>query len=111
MDLLHFQILFDIIYWQLIVGGALMPQIQSQKKRVKTNNKRNLAVSSQKSALKTAIKNVLLAVEANDKEAAVVALNTANSKLDKAVVNGLHHKNYATRQKSRIAKAVISIAA
>ena len=37
-----------------------MPQIQSQKKRVKTNNKRNLAVNAQKSALKTAIKNVLL---------------------------------------------------
>ena len=61
-----------------------MPQIQSQKKRVKTNNKRNLAVNSQKSALKTAIKAVLSAVEANDKEAAVAALNTANSKLDKA---------------------------
>ena len=57
-----------------------MPQIQSQKKRVKTNNKRNLAVNAQKSALKTAIKNVLSAVEANDKEAAVAALNTANSK-------------------------------
>ena len=73
-----------------------MPQIQSQKKRVKTNNKRNLAVNAQKSALKTAIKNVLSAVEANDKEAAVAALNTAN---------------YAVRQKSRLAKAVNSIAA
>ena len=62
-----------------------MPQIQSQKKRVKTNNKRNLAVNSQKSALKTAIKAVLSAVEANDKEAAVAALNTANTELDKTV--------------------------
>lgn len=88
-----------------------MPQIQSQKKRVKTNNKRNLAVSSQKSALKTAIKAVLKAVEEGNKEAAVVALNTANSKLDKAVAKGLHHKNYAIRQKSRLAKAVNSIAA
>lgn len=88
-----------------------MPQIQSQKKRVKTNNKRNLAVSSQKSALKTAIKAVLKAVEAGNKEAAVAALNTANSKLDKAVAKGLHHKNYAIRQKSRLAKAVNAIAA
>ncbi len=88
-----------------------MPQIQSQKKRVKTNNKRNLAVSSQKSALKTAIKAVLKAVEAGNKEAAVTALNTANSKLDKAVAKGLHHKNYAIRQKSRLAKAVNTIAA
>ncbi len=45
------------------------------------------------------------------KEAAVAALNTANSKLDKAVAKGIHHKNYATRQKSRLAKAVNSIAA
>ena len=88
-----------------------MPQIQSQKKRVKTNNKRNLAVNAQKSALKTAIKNVLSAVEANDKEAAVAALNTANSKLDKAVAKGIQHRNYAVRQKSRLANAVNSIAA
>ena len=88
-----------------------MPQIQSQKKRVKTNNKRNLVVSAQKSALKTSIKAVLTAVEAKDKDAAVAALNNANSKLDKAVVKGIHHKNYATRQKSRLAKAVNAISA
>lgn len=87
-----------------------MPQIKSQKKRVKTNNKRHLAVVSQKTALKTAIKKVLAAVEANDKEAAVAAYNEASSKLDKAVVKGLHHKNYATRQKSRLSKAINNIA-
>lgn len=88
-----------------------MPQIQSQKKRVKTNNKRNLAVSAQKSALKTAIKAVLRAVEAKDAAAAAAAYNVASSKLDKAVAKGIHHRNYATRQKSRLAKAVNSIAA
>lgn len=87
-----------------------MPQIQSQKKRVLTNNKRNLAVSAQKSALKTAIKAVLAAVEANDKEAAVKAYSVASSKLDKAVAKGIHHKNYATRQKSRLSKAINGIA-
>lgn len=87
-----------------------MPQIQSQKKRVKTNNKRTLAVASQKSALKTAIKKVLAAIDAKDKEAATAAYNEASSKLDKAVAKGIHHKNYATRQKSRLAKAVNSIA-
>ena len=45
-----------------------MPQIKSQKKRVKTNDKRHQAVVAQKSALKTAIKKVLAAVEANDKK-------------------------------------------
>lgn len=87
-----------------------MPQIQSQKKRVKTNNKRTLAVASQKSALKTAIKKVLTAIDAKDKEVAVAAYNEASSKLDKAVAKGIHHKNYATRQKSRLAKAINAIA-
>lgn len=88
-----------------------MPQIQSQKKRVKTNNKRNLMVNAQKSALKTAIKTVLAAVEAKDVDTANTALNNANSKLDKAVAKGIHHKNYAVRQKSRLAKAVNALAA
>lgn len=88
-----------------------MPQIQSQKKRVKTNNKRNLAVSAQKSALKTAIKAVLAAIEANDKEVAVAAYSVASSKLDKAVAKGIHHRNYATRQKSRLSRAINTIAA
>ncbi len=87
-----------------------MPQIQSQKKRVKTNNKRTLAVTSQKSALKTAIKKVLAAVDAKDKDAALSAYNVASSKLDKAVAKGIHHKNYAKRQKSRLAKAINTIA-
>jgi len=87
-----------------------MPQIQSQKKRVKTNNKRTLAVASQKSALKTSIKKVMAAVDAKDKEAAMAAYNDASSKLDKAVSKGIHHKNYASRQKSRLAKAINTIA-
>ncbi|MEF9920711.1 MAG: 30S ribosomal protein S20 [Erysipelotrichaceae bacterium] len=88
-----------------------MPQIQSQKKRVKTNNKRNLAVTAQKSALKTAIKKVLAAIDAKNKDAALEAYNIASSKLDKAVVKGIHHKNYATRQKSRLSKAINAIEA
>ena len=56
--------------------------------------------------LKTAIKNVLVAVEANDKEAAVKAFDKANKLLDKAVADHIKHKNYAARQKSRLAKAV-----
>lgn len=87
-----------------------MPQIQSQKKRVLTNNKRHLAVAAQKSALKTAIKAVLAAVDAKDKEAAVSAYAVASSKLDKAVAKGIHHRNYASRQKSRLSKLINAIA-
>ncbi len=69
-----------------------------------------MAVVTQKSALKTAIKNVLEAVAANDKAKAEANLSVAFSKLDKAVSSGIHHKNYATRQKARLAKAVNSVA-
>lgn len=86
-----------------------MPQIKQQKKRVLTNNKARTRNVSQKSALKTAIKKVLKAVEANDKEAAVKAYAEASSKLDKAVSKGFKHKNYASNQKSRLASAVNSI--
>ena len=47
-----------------------MPQIKSQMKRVKTNNKAHKLIVSKKSALKSSIKAVLAAVDAQDKEAA-----------------------------------------
>ncbi|MDD7282132.1 30S ribosomal protein S20 [Floccifex sp.] len=83
-----------------------MPQINSQKKRVKTNNKAHMLVVSKKSAVKTSIKKVLAAVEANDKEAAVAAYNECSSKLDSAVAKGVYHSNYASRQKSRLSTAI-----
>ena len=86
-----------------------MPNIKSQKKRSITNLKRNAAMTAEKSALKTAIKEVLVAVEAQDKEKAVAAYNVANSLLDKAVTSHLKHKNYVARQKARLAKAVNSL--
>lgn len=86
-----------------------MPQIKSQKKRALTNLKRSAAVTSEKSALKTAIKKVLEAVELKNSDAANSALDFANSKLDKSVTGGIHHKNFAARQKSRLAKIVASI--
>ena len=87
-----------------------MPNIKSQKKRAMTNIKRNLAVTSEKSALKTAIKNVRKTIDAGDKEAAAAALSVAYAKLDSSVTNGIHHKNYAMRQKSRLSKAVNGMA-
>jgi len=88
-----------------------MANIKSQKKRALTNLKRQNAKAGQKSALKTAIKATLAAVESKDKEAAVAAYNQANKLLDKAVTSGIRNKNFAARQKSRLSKAVNSIAA
>ncbi|MBQ3419479.1 MAG: 30S ribosomal protein S20 [Erysipelotrichaceae bacterium] len=87
-----------------------MANIKSQKKRALTNAKKNLINVANKSRLKTALKKVDKAVEANDKDAAVKAFNEANSLLDKAVTDGLKHKNYAARQKARLAKKVAGLA-
>ena len=87
-----------------------MANMKQQIKRYKNDNKKRLINNSYKSALKTAIKNVRAAVEAGDKEAAVAAYNVAASKLDASVSRGIHHKNYASRQKCKLAKLVNSIA-
>lgn len=87
-----------------------MANMKQQIKRYKNDNKKRDLNSSFKSALRTSIKKVREAVEAGDKEAAVAAYNVAASKLDTSVSKGIHHKNYASRQKSRLSKLVNSIA-
>ena len=87
-----------------------MANMKQQIKRNKNDNKKRLINNSYKSALKTAIKNVKAEVEAGNKEAAIAAYNVAASKLDASVSKGIHHKNYASRQKSKLAKLVNSIA-
>lgn len=86
-----------------------MANIKSQKKRALTNAKKNLANTAEKSRLKTAIKSVLNAVNNNDLEKASKAFSDCTCLLDKAVSHNLKHKNYASRQKSRLAKAVATI--
>ena len=86
-----------------------MANNKQQMKRNRQNEKRHLANASFKSSLKTAIKNVELSVANNEKEKAVEALSFAYKKLDKAVAKGIHHKNYANRQKARLSHKVNSL--
>ncbi|MGD9909013.1 MAG: 30S ribosomal protein S20 [Candidatus Izemoplasmatales bacterium] len=83
-----------------------MANIKSQIKRVITNEKSRAANASFKSSLKTAVKDVEVAVAKQEKAVAVEALNLAYKKLDKAVSKGVFHKNFASRQKSRLTKLV-----
>lgn len=86
-----------------------MANMKQQIKRYKNDNKKRVINHSYKSALRTAIKKVKAEVEAGNKEAAEEALNVATSKLDASVTKGIHHKNYASSQKSKLAKLVNSI--
>lgn len=83
-----------------------MANIKQQMKRDITNDKKRLLNASFNSSLKTAVKAFQTAVLAGDKVKAQEAYNFACKKLDKAVSKGIHHKNYASRQKSRLASAL-----
>ena len=56
------------------------------------------------------MKEVQVAVNNKDVEAAKVACAFACKKLDKAVVRGVYHKNNVARQKSSLAKALNQMA-
>ncbi|MDR3215761.1 MAG: 30S ribosomal protein S20 [Bacilli bacterium] len=86
-----------------------MPNIKSQKKRTRTNEKKRLLNSSFKSSMRTAIKKVKVAVEANDLEQANIALAGATKKLDKAQTKGILHKNNVAHKKSQLATLVNTI--
>lgn len=87
-----------------------MANIKSAKKRIlvnRTKAERNKAI---KSGVKTSVKKVLAAVEANDKDAAAKALVAATATIDKAASKGVYHKNTASRKVSRLAQAVNKMA-
>ncbi|MCY7353660.1 MAG: 30S ribosomal protein S20 [Lysobacter sp.] len=79
-----------------------MANIKSAKKRAKQAVVRNLRNTSQRSMLRTAVKKVLKALEANDAPGAQAAFVTAQPILDRFAARGLIHKNKAARHKSRI---------
>ena len=76
------------------------------RKRAKQNAVRRLANHSQRSRVRTAIKNFEIALEGGDQSVAKKAYAAAASMIDKATVKGLHHKNRAARLKSQLNKRV-----
>lgn len=87
-----------------------MANIKSAKKRIlvnRTKADRNKAI---KSGVKTAVKKVRVAIEANDKATAQAALVAASATIDKAASKGVYHKNTASRKVARLAKAVNEMA-
>ena len=80
-----------------------MPNLKSAIKRVKVNEKANIANSQAKSAMRTTVKKAENAV-ADNAENKQELLQAAFKSLDKAASKGLIHKNAAARKKSRLAK-------
>ena len=87
-----------------------MANIKSAKKRILVSQvkaDRNKAI---KSGVKTAIKKVYAAVDANDQAAAKEALVNATSAMDKACAKGVYHKNTVARKISRMSATVNKMA-
>ena len=87
-----------------------MPNIKSQVKRVKTNEKARQRNKAVKSALRTYVRNFRRAAEAGDAEKATQYAKLANRQLDKAVSKGVIHKNQAKNRKSSISKKLNKLA-
>ena len=77
-----------------------MPNIKSSKKDVISSQIAYEKNKAEKSALKTAVKKFEAAVTEGDHAAAEAAYKAAVAKVDKAVGNGILHKNTAARKKS-----------
>ena len=83
-----------------------MANIKSSKKRAKQAVVRNARNAAQRSMLRTAVKKVLKALDANDAAAAQAAFVVAQPILDRYSARGLIHRNKAARHKSRLSARI-----
>jgi small subunit ribosomal protein S20 len=84
--------------------------IKSAQKRAKQTVVRNARNAAQRSMLRTAVKKVLKALDANDAAGAQAAFAVAQPILDRFSSRGLIHKNKAARHKSRLTAHIRALA-
>ncbi|HIG11567.1 MAG: 30S ribosomal protein S20 [bacterium] len=82
-----------------------MPNNKQAAKRLRQSEERRKANKTDRSAMRTAVRQVL---EADTSEAAQAALQIANKRIDKASKRNILHDNAASRLKSRVARAANS---
>ena len=80
------------------------------RKRARQSEIRRKHNTSLRSALRTAIKKVRKAIGAGDKATAQAVLVASQSVIDRIADKRILHKNAASRNKSRLAQAVKSMA-
>ena len=86
-----------------------MANIQSAKKRSRQANSRNSLKSSQRSSMRTMIKNVETAIEERDAAKAKELFISTQKALDKLANKKVLPKNAVARQKSRLSKSIKSL--
>lgn len=83
-----------------------MPNIKSAKKRAKQSEKRHACNVARKSAIKTAVRKVLDAIEEKNVEQAKELLKDVQAQFARAKSKGVFHRNTAARKVSNLAKRV-----
>jgi small subunit ribosomal protein S20 len=83
-----------------------MPNNASAKKRLRQNVVRQARNKAIKSAMRTQVKKVRVAVTAGDVETAEKEFRVAAKKLDRAGAKGIIHANTAGRYKSRLSQMI-----
>lgn len=81
-----------------------MANIQSQTKRILTNQKAEDHNFAYKASMRTAMKKVKTMLAKKDLPGATTALASANKFIDKSVSHGIQKSQTAARQKSRLMK-------
>lgn len=83
-----------------------MANIKSAKKRAHQAIGRRTHNMSLRTAVRTAIKNVVKAVAAGNKDAAAKTMRESQKVIDRVVAKGILHRNAGDRHKSRLAHAL-----
>ena len=86
-----------------------MANHKSSKKRILVTEKKNTVNTARRSAVKTAVKKSVRAIESGDKTAAVAATRAAESKLMKSAGKVMPKKR-AARKISRLTRKVAKMA-
>ncbi|MDN5352176.1 MAG: small subunit ribosomal protein [Clostridiales bacterium] len=81
-----------------------MANIKSAKKRINVINKKTANNKAKKSAMKTAEKRFLEAIESGDFAQAEEKFKYFEKKMTQSAASGLFHKNAASRKISRLRK-------
>ncbi len=80
------------------------------RKRARQSEKQREHNASLRSEFRTAVKKVIKAVQAGDKEAAKTVFQSSVSVIDRIADKKIVHKNKAARHKSRLSAAIKGMA-
>ncbi|MFA6219709.1 MAG: 30S ribosomal protein S20 [Erythrobacter sp.] len=86
-----------------------MANTPQAKKRIRRNAVRAEINGARISRIRSFVKKVEAAIEGGDKDAAALALKSAQPELARGVARGVLHKNTASRKLSRLTRRVAAL--